>query len=64
MTLEEQVEALTKKVQEQAEIIDYLTKKLYGQKSEKVDPNQLSLLDKDEGVFIEPEQTGEDNKPT
>jgi len=30
MTLEEQVEALTKKVQEQAEIIDYLTKKLYG----------------------------------
>ncbi|MCQ3820798.1 IS66 family transposase, partial [Staphylococcus xylosus] len=51
MTLEEQVEALTKKVQEQAEIIDYLTKKLYGQKSEKVDPNQLSLLDKDEGVF-------------
>ena len=64
MTLEEQVEALTKKVQEQAEIIDYLTKKLYGQKSEKVDPNQLSLLDKDEGVFIEPEQTGEENKPT
>ena len=63
MTPEEQISVLTKKVQEQAEIIDYLTKKLFGQKSEKVDPNQISLLDNDDGVFTEPEQTGQENKP-
>ena len=59
---QEQIAKLTQKVEEQAEIIDYLTKKLYGKKSEQVDANQLSLLEEDDGVFTEPEQTGQENQ--
>jgi len=59
---QEQIAMLTKKVQEQAEIIDYLTQKLFGKKSEQVDPNQLSLLDEDDSVFTKPEQTGQENQ--
>ena len=59
---QEQIAKLTQKVEEQAEIIDYLTKKLYGKKSEQVDANQLSLLEEDDGVFTEPEQTGPKNQ--
>lgn len=36
MTSEEEIADLKKKIQEQAEIIDYLTKRLFGQKSEKI----------------------------
>ncbi|WP_191988129.1 transposase, partial [Levilactobacillus enshiensis] len=59
---QEQIAMLTQKVKEQAEIIDYLTRKLFGKKAEQVDPDQLSLLDEDDGVFTEPEQTGEENQ--
>ncbi|MCT4488964.1 transposase, partial [Levilactobacillus parabrevis] len=63
MTAEqEQIAMLTAKVKEQAEIIDYLTRKMFGQKSEQVDPNQLSLLEEDDRVFTEPEQTGQENQ--
>ncbi|MDA5386802.1 transposase, partial [Loigolactobacillus backii] len=33
-------------------MVAYLTKKIYGQKSEQIDPNQLSLLEGNDGVFI------------
>lgn len=59
---QEQIAMLTQKVKEQAEIIDYLTRKLFGKKAEQIDPDQLSLLDEDDGVFTEPEQTGEENQ--
>jgi len=59
---QEQIAMLTQKVKEQAEIIDYLTRKLFGKKAEQIDPNQLSLLDEDDGVFTEPEQTGKENQ--
>ncbi|MCF6161085.1 MAG: hypothetical protein LKG79_03740 [Furfurilactobacillus sp.] len=39
-TEQEQIAELTAKVQQQAETINYLTKKLFGTKSEPVDPNQ------------------------
>lgn len=62
MTSEEEIASLKQKIQEQAEIIDYLTKKLFGQKTEKIDGNQTSLFDEDDGVFTQPEQTGQENQ--
>lgn len=49
-------------IEEQAQTIEYLKRKLFGSQSEKIDSNQLSLLDEDDGVFTEPEQTGEENQ--
>ena len=52
----------TKMIEEQTQTIEYLKRKLFGSQSEKIDSNQLSLLDEDDGVFTEPEQTGEENQ--
>ena len=55
---------LTKQVQALTEQVAYLTRKLFGTHSEKLtDPNQLSLLE-DEGVFTDPEQTGNQSEET
>lgn len=55
---------LTKQVQTLTEQVAYLTRKLFGAHSEKLtDPNQLSLLE-DEGVFTDPEQTGNQSEET
>ena len=62
MTSEEEIADLKKKIQEQAEIIDYLTKRLFGQKSEKINTDQTSLFDEDNSVFSQPEQTGQENQ--
>ncbi|MCT4491409.1 hypothetical protein EFS30_12535, partial [Levilactobacillus parabrevis] len=35
---------------------------MFGQKSEQIDPKQLSLLEEDDRVFTEPEQTGQENQ--
>ena len=51
-----------KTIEEQAQSIEYLRRKLFGKQSEQIDSNQLSLLDEDDGVFTEPEQTGEENQ--
>jgi hypothetical protein len=59
MTPEEEIIALRKQVAELTEMVAYLTKKIYGQKSEQIDPNQLSLLEGNDGVFITPEQPGQ-----
>lgn len=56
--------ALRKQVAELTEMVAYLTKKLYGQKSEQTDPNQLSLLEGNDGVFSAPEQTGQQSSAT
>ena len=58
MTSEEEITSLKAQIKEQAEIIDYLTKKLFGQKTEKIDGNQISLFEEENRVFTEPEQTG------
>lgn len=55
----EQNQELMKQIKLLTEQVAYLTDKLYGHRSEKmVDPNQQSLFQND-GVFTEPEQTGE-----
>ncbi|ANK60936.1 transposase [Loigolactobacillus backii] len=59
VTPEEEIIALRKQVAELTEMVAYLTKKIYGQKSEQIDPNQLSLLEGNDGVFITPEQPGQ-----
>ncbi|MFC6169699.1 transposase [Lapidilactobacillus mulanensis] len=59
MTPEEEIMALRKQVAELTEMVVYLTKKIYGQKSEQIDPNQLALLEGNDGVFITPEQPGQ-----
>ena len=41
------------------EQLAYLTRKIYASKSETIDPNQTSLFDKEDRVFTEPEQTGD-----
>ncbi|WP_461219260.1 IS66 family transposase [Lapidilactobacillus salsurivasis] len=64
MTPEEEIAALRKQVAELTEMVAYLTKKLYGQKSEQTDPNQLSLLEGNDGVFSAPEQTGQQSSVT
>lgn len=64
MTPEEEIAALRKQVAELTEMVAYLTKKLYGQKSEQTDPNQLSLLEGNDGVFSTPEQTGQQSSAT
>lgn len=64
MTPEEEIAALRKQVAELTEMVAYLTKKLYGQKSEQTDPNQLSLLEDNDGVFSAPEQTGQQSSAT
>lgn len=54
--------------QQQAEIADlkeqnaYLKRMIFASRSEKVDPNQTSLFEEDNGVFTEPERTGEKSK--
>lgn len=59
--LKQQAEFL-KQIQQLNENIAYLTNKLYGRHSEKLgDPNQQSLFE-DDGVFTEPEQTGEQSE--
>ncbi|BDZ31324.1 hypothetical protein MH1LPH_17900 [Lactiplantibacillus brownii] len=62
MTSEEEITSLKAQIKEQAEIIDYLTKKLFGQKTEKIDGNQISLFEEENRVFTEPEQTGQENQ--
>lgn len=53
-----------KQLQALTEQVAYLTRKLFGAHSEKLtDPNQLSLLE-DEGVFTDPEQTGNQSEET
>ncbi|WP_257883040.1 transposase [Loigolactobacillus coryniformis] len=64
MTPEEEIATLRKQVAELTEMVAYLTKKLYGQKSEQTDPNQLSLLESNDGVFSTPEQTGQQSSAT
>lgn len=41
------------------EQLAYFTRKTYASKSEEVVPNQTSLFGQDDGVFTEPEQTGD-----
>ena len=59
--LKQQAEFL-KEIKQLNENIAYLTNKLYGHHSEKLsDPNQQSLFE-DNGVFTEPEQTGQQSE--
>lgn len=58
MTKDEQIKTLTQEVQDLKEQVTYLTAKMFGRKSERVDPNQLSLLEDSQRVFTSPEQTG------
>lgn len=58
----EQNQELLKQIQQLNETIAYLTNKLFGRHSEKMeDPNQQLLFEED-GVFTEPEQTGEQSE--
>ena len=61
MLLKQQAEFL-KEIKQLNENIAYLTNKLYGHHSEKMDdPNQQSLFEED-GSFTDPEQTGEQSE--
>ncbi len=59
---------LTAKIDKLTQQVAWLSKQLFGRRSEQIDPNQMSLLE-DESVFTEPEQTGKqsetvnDNQP-
>lgn len=53
---QEQIAMLNRKVQKQSKIIDNLTQKLFGKKSERVGPNQLSMLDENDSVFTQAEE--------
>ncbi|MCV3326863.1 IS66 family transposase [Pediococcus ethanolidurans] len=64
MTPEEEIVELRKQVKELTEMVAYLTKKLYGQKSEQTDPNQLSLLEDNDSIFSSPEQTDQQSEVT
>ncbi|WP_436629741.1 transposase domain-containing protein [Latilactobacillus sakei] len=53
---------MTATVQTLTEGVAFFQRQLFGKHSEKItDPNQLSLLADDNGVFTDPEQTGNHN---
>jgi transposase len=57
----EQNAKLLEQVQLLTEQVAYLTQHRFGRSSEQINPNQTSLLE-DDGVFIDPEQTGEQSE--
>ena len=60
-----EIKALTATVQTLTEEVAFFQRQLFGKHSEKItDPNQLSLLADDNGVFTDPEQTGNQSETT
>jgi len=57
----EQNAQLIQQVQQLTEQVAYLTRQRYGSRSERIDPNQTSLLG-DDSVFTNPEQTGQQSE--
>jgi transposase len=57
----EQNAKLLEQVQLLTEQVAYLTHHRFGRSSEQINPNQTSLLD-DDGVFTDPEQTGQQSE--
>jgi len=57
----EQNAQLIQQVQQLTEQVAYLTRQRYGSRSERIDPNQTSLLG-DDSVFTNPEQNGQQSE--